>query len=103
MSERLPYGTNRRDNGSADVADTVAFKALAVITGSGRWIGRHLSVPFAKAGYHVVLTATSADRVANTESEIVEAPRRSRQRVRTYCWRFRVGTPIRRRRWGSGN
>ncbi|WP_193080979.1 SDR family oxidoreductase [Brevibacterium aurantiacum] len=73
MSEKLPYGTNLpTDSGTAE-ATAVPTETIAIITGGARGIGRHLSEAFANAGYHVVVTATSAERAEKAAAEIVDA------------------------------
>ena len=62
MSEKLPYGTTMPTGEAAPEATAVPAETIAVITGGARGIGRYLSEAFASAGYHVVVTATSAER-----------------------------------------
>ena len=73
MSEKLPYGTNLPESGADAVSDAVPAETIAVITGGGRGIGRHLAEAFAKAGYHVVITATSASRAETSAADIIGA------------------------------
>ncbi|WP_240372905.1 SDR family NAD(P)-dependent oxidoreductase [Brevibacterium zhoupengii] len=73
MSEKLPYGTNLPEPGADAVPDAVPAETIAVITGGGRGIGRHLAEAFAKAGYHVVITATSASRAETSAADIIGA------------------------------
>ena len=54
-------------------ADAVPSKTIALITGGARGIGRYLSEAFATAGYHVILTATSAGSAEDAADEIGEA------------------------------
>ena len=54
-------------------ADAVPSETLALITGGARGIGRYLSEAFATAGYHVILTATSAGSAEDAADEIGEA------------------------------
>ena len=61
MSERLPYGTHLPESSGPAAATAEPAQTIAVITGGARGIGRHLAGAFARAGYHVVLTATSAE------------------------------------------
>lgn len=72
MSENLPYGTNLPESGEA-AADAVPSETIAVITGGGRGIGRHLAEAFATAGYHVVITSTSASRAETSAADIIGA------------------------------
>lgn len=51
----------------------VPEKTIAVITGSARGIGRHLATAFARAGYHVVVTATSAEKAEAAADSLREA------------------------------
>lgn len=53
-------------------ATAVPSKTIALITGGARGIGRHLSEAFAKAGYHVIVTATSASNAEAAADEIGE-------------------------------
>ncbi|RBP67821.1 short-subunit dehydrogenase [Brevibacterium sanguinis] len=55
-------------NGEAVPAETIA-----VITGGARGIGRHLAEAFAWAGYHVALTATSAQKAQDAAAEVAIA------------------------------
>lgn len=72
MSDKLPYGTNLPESGEA-AAEAVPSETIAVITGGGRGIGRHLAEGFAQAGYHVVITSTSASRAEASAAEIIGA------------------------------
>ena len=71
MSEKLPYGTNLPDDSTAAEASAVPSETIAIVTGGARGIGRYLSEAFAHAGYHVVITATSADRAEAAAAEII--------------------------------
>ncbi|WP_152348308.1 SDR family NAD(P)-dependent oxidoreductase [Brevibacterium sp. CFH 10365] len=73
MSEKLPYGTNMPATDGASEATAVPSETIALITGGARGIGRHLSEAFAKAGYHVIVTATSANNAEAAADEIGEA------------------------------
>ncbi|GAA1842841.1 SDR family NAD(P)-dependent oxidoreductase [Brevibacterium marinum] len=73
MSEKLPYGTNLPTDSTAGEANAVPAETIAVITGGARGIGRYLSEAFATAGYHVVVTATSASKAEEAAAEIVDA------------------------------
>lgn len=73
MSEKLPYGTNLPTETATAEATAAPSETIAVITGGVRGIGRHLSEAFARAGYHVVVTATSAENAETAAAEIVEA------------------------------
>ncbi|SMX78748.1 SDR family oxidoreductase [Brevibacterium aurantiacum] len=73
MTEKLPYGTNLPTEGASAGATAVPSETIAVVTGGARGIGRYLSEAFAKAGYHVVVTATSASKAEAAAAEIVEA------------------------------
>ncbi|WP_181275720.1 SDR family NAD(P)-dependent oxidoreductase [Brevibacterium oceani] len=73
MSEKLPYGTTLPTGDNASEATAVPAETIAVITGGARGIGRHLSEAFAKAGYHVVVTATSAEKAETAAAEILDA------------------------------
>lgn len=72
MSEKLPYGTNLPAEAATSGATAVPAETIAVITGGARGIGRHLSEAFANAGYHVVVTATSAEKAETAATEISE-------------------------------
>ncbi|WP_426937410.1 SDR family NAD(P)-dependent oxidoreductase [Brevibacterium sp. LE-L] len=54
-------------------ATAVPTETIALITGGARGIGRHLSEAFADAGYHVIVTATSASNAEAAADEIGEA------------------------------
>ena len=73
MTEKLPYGTNLPTEGASAGATAVPSETIAVVTGGARGIGRYLSEAFAKADYHVVVTATSASKAEAAAAEIVEA------------------------------
>jgi 3-oxoacyl-[acyl-carrier protein] reductase len=73
MSEKLPYGTNMPATDGASEATAVPNETIALITGGARGIGRYLSEAFAKAGYHVIVTATSASNAEDAADEIGEA------------------------------
>lgn len=72
MSEKLPYGTNMPTTDGSSEATAVPSETIALITGGARGIGRHLSEAFATAGYHVIVTATSADNAEAAADEIAE-------------------------------
>lgn len=72
MSENLPYGTNLPAESATGGATAVPAETIAVVTGGARGIGRHLSEAFATAGYHVVVTATSAEKAETAAAEISE-------------------------------
>ena len=73
MSEKLPYGTNLSIDAALAEATAVPSETIAVITGGARGIGRYLSEAFARAGYHVVVTATSAEKAEAAAAEIIDA------------------------------
>ena len=73
MSEKLPYGTHLPTGAGETQADANPAETIAVITGGARGIGRYLSEAFANAGYHVVVTATSADKAEVAAAEINDA------------------------------
>ena len=73
MSEKLPYGTHLPTGTGETQADANPAETIAVITGGARGIGRHLSEAFARTGYHVVVTATSADKAEEAAAEINDA------------------------------
>ncbi|MCI4011655.1 SDR family oxidoreductase [Brevibacterium sp. ZH18] len=73
MTEKLPYGTNLPTDSAPGEATAVPAESIAVITGGARGIGRYLSEAFANAGYHVVVTATSASKAEAAAAEIVDA------------------------------
>lgn len=73
MTEKLPYGTNLPTEAATAEATAKPSETIAVVTGGARGIGRYLSEAFAKAGYHVVVTATSAERAEKAAAEIVDA------------------------------
>ncbi|GAA1936432.1 3-ketoacyl-ACP reductase [Brevibacterium antiquum] len=73
MTEKLPYGTNLPTEVATAGATAVPGETIAVVTGGARGIGRYLSEAFAKAGYHVVVTATSASKAEAAAAEIVDA------------------------------
>ncbi|MBM6588470.1 SDR family oxidoreductase [Brevibacterium sp. RIT 803] len=73
MTEKLPYGTNLPTHDGATEVTAVPGETIAVVTGGARGIGRYLSEAFARAGYHVVVTATSASKAEAAAAEIVEA------------------------------
>lgn len=73
MTEKLPYGTNLPSEVASAGATAVPSETIAVVTGGARGIGRYLSEAFAKAGYHVVVTATSASKAEAAAAEIVDA------------------------------
>lgn len=54
-------------------ATAIPSETIALITGGARGIGRYLSEAFAKAGYHVIVTATSANNAEAAADEIGEA------------------------------
>lgn len=72
MSEKLPYGTNIPTTDGASEATAVPSETIALITGGARGIGRYLSEAFAGAGYHVIVTATSASNAEAAADEIGE-------------------------------
>ncbi|WP_193086396.1 SDR family oxidoreductase [Brevibacterium aurantiacum] len=73
MTEKLPYGTNLPADVVSGDATAVPAETIAVVTGGARGIGRYLSEAFASAGYHVVVTATSADKAEKAAAEIVDS------------------------------
>src|SRR5699024_20142 len=73
MSEKLPYGTNIPTTDGASEATAAPSETIALITGGARGIGRHLSEAFAGAGYHVIVTATSASNAEAAADEVAEA------------------------------
>ena len=73
MSEKLPYGTTMPTGENAPEATAVPAETIALITGGARGIGRHLSEAFATAGYHVIVTATSASSAEDAADEIGKA------------------------------
>ena len=73
MTEKLPYGTNLPTHDGATEVTAVPGETIAVVTGGARGIGRYLSEAFAKAGYHVVVTATSASKAEVAAAEIADA------------------------------
>lgn len=73
MTEKLPYGTDLPTDSAPGEATAVPAESIAVITGGARGIGRYLSEAFANAGYHVIVTATSAERAEKAAAEIVDA------------------------------
>ncbi|WP_166972557.1 SDR family NAD(P)-dependent oxidoreductase [Brevibacterium atlanticum] len=73
MSEKLPHGTPLPTSDNAPEENAVPAETIAVITGGARGIGRHLSEAFAKAGYHAVVTATSAEKAETAAAEILDA------------------------------
>lgn len=73
MTEKLPYGTNLPADAVSGDATAVPAETIAVVTGGARGIGRYLSEAFANAGYHVVITATAADKAEKAAAEIVDS------------------------------
>ena len=73
MTEKLPYGTNLPADLASGDATAVPTETIAVVTGGARGIGRYLSEAFASAGYHVVVTATAADKAEKAAAEIVDS------------------------------
>lgn len=73
MTEKLPYGINMPTEAATAEATAKPSETIAVVTGGARGIGRYLSEAFAKAGYHVVVTATSASKAEAAAAEIVDA------------------------------
>ncbi|MGN6037083.1 SDR family NAD(P)-dependent oxidoreductase [Brevibacterium casei] len=70
MSEKLPYGTRMPADSANTEATAVPEETIALITGGARGIGRHLAEAFARAGYRVVVTATSAVKAREAAAEI---------------------------------
>ena len=68
----LTNRTNLPAEAATDGATAEPAETIAVITGGARGIGRHLSEAFANAGYHVVVTATSAEKAEAAAAEISE-------------------------------
>lgn len=70
MSEKLPYGTRMPADSANTEATAVPEETIVLITGGARGIGRHLAEAFARAGYRVVVTATSAVKAREAAAEI---------------------------------
>ena len=67
-------------------------ETIAIVTGGARGIGRYLSEAFAHAGYHVVITATSADQCRGCgRRDHRRGDRGSGDRVRSHHRRYRLG------------